>query len=97
MPAQNSGQWRRKSNRGLIIGLFGFCFGIFGIVYGMFWEDIFNWIKHKVIQVYGCSCIRLTPIKAKPGRLKSSRAVGSNEPPQLMHTCRDFQLMAIGI
>ncbi|EDW12640.1 protein peste [Drosophila mojavensis] len=47
MPTQNSAMWRQKSNRGLFIGIFGFCLGLFGIMCGMFWEDIFNWIKHK--------------------------------------------------
>ncbi|KAM8716243.1 hypothetical protein ACLKA7_003171 [Drosophila subpalustris] len=47
MPTQNSALWRRRSNRGLFIGIFGFCLGLFGILCGMFWEDIFNWIKHK--------------------------------------------------
>ncbi|XP_034472920.1 protein peste [Drosophila innubila] len=47
MPTQNSALWRRRSNRGLFIGIFGLCLGLFGILCGMFWEDIFNWIKHK--------------------------------------------------
>ncbi|KAH8377767.1 hypothetical protein KR093_007059 [Drosophila rubida] len=47
MPRQNSALWRQRSKRGLLIGIFGFCLGLFGVACGMFWEDIFNWIKHK--------------------------------------------------
>ncbi|KAH8412029.1 hypothetical protein KR222_007038 [Zaprionus bogoriensis] len=48
MPTQNQAMWQRqRSNRGLIIGIFGLCLGLFGVLCGMFWEDLFNWIKHK--------------------------------------------------
>lgn len=51
MPTQNSAMWGQKSNRKLIIGIFGFCLGLFGILCGMFWVDLFDWIMHKVIPV----------------------------------------------
>lgn len=49
MPTQNSAMWGQKSNRKLIIGIFGFCLGLFGILCGMFWVDLFDWIMQKVI------------------------------------------------
>ncbi|XP_037708541.1 protein peste [Drosophila subpulchrella] len=47
MPTQNSAMWGQKSNRKLIIGVFGFCLGLFGILCGMFWVDLFDWIMQK--------------------------------------------------
>lgn len=55
MPTPNNAAWGQRSNRGLIIGIFGLCLGLFGVVCGMFWEDVFNWIKHKVSQVHSCT------------------------------------------
>ncbi|XP_017060504.1 protein peste [Drosophila ficusphila] len=47
MPTQSSAMWGQKSNRKLIIGVFGFCLGLFGILCGMFWVDLFDWIMQK--------------------------------------------------
>lgn len=74
MPAQNNAAWGQRSNRGLIIGIFGLCLGLFGVVCGMFWEDIFNWIKHKVSQVH--SCTQFSP------NLSRVQAAGTKVPPR---------------
>ncbi|ALC38826.1 santa-maria [Drosophila busckii] len=47
MPAQKKSIWRTGCNRGYITCISGFLLTVLGIYCGMFWEDIFNWIKHK--------------------------------------------------
>lgn len=66
MPTQNNAAWGQRSNRGLIIGIFGLCLGLFGVVCGMFWEDLFNWIKHKVSQVHSWHTAAHTVSQSKP-------------------------------